>query len=298
MDKPDALIVGDIHYRDSQPKCRLDDFWETQKRKALWLRELWEECGRPLVLQPGDVFHHWKSSPQVIRAVLEYLPPMVCVAGNHDLPNHSLELYEKSALAVVERAQLFEDVASVLHKGLRYRAGKFSIHGFAWGEKFADWAMDDITVLLSHITILDGPAMFDGEQASEFLERMTGYGLIVTGDNHKQIWITSKDGRQLVNPGCFTRQSVTEADYQPQVFLWYAEGNLLKPVPVPIQPASEVITREHISTKEQRDERITAFVESLAGEVELGINYWENVLRCLGKVRQAVQERVMEAIDG
>lgn len=303
MNKPSAIIIGDIHYRDSQPVCRTDDFWETQKRKALWLRGLWEELGRPVVLQPGDVFHHWKSSPQVIRAVLEYLPPMICVAGNHDLPSHNLELYWKSALAVVERANAGWSVGD---NALVQLDLQFSITCYAWGET-PQRCMDKVpgkyrNVMLAHTTILDGPAMFDGEQASEFLRRIKGCDLIVTGDNHKRIVSTirnSKENRVLVNPGCFARQSVTEADYEPHVFLWYADKNSLEPVPVPIQPASDVITREHLAAREQRDERIAAFVESLAGEVELGVNFKDNVLRTLqeSNVRLAVRERVEEATD-
>lgn len=295
--KPDAIIVGDIHYRDDQPICRTDDFWETQKRKAQWLCDLWERLDRPMVLQPGDVFHRWKSSPQVIRAVLEYLPPMVTIPGNHDLPAHNLELYDKSALAVVGKAG---NGWTILMGGVLELPKPFPIIvPFPWGdEPYNPRGEDKLRrAMLAHTMIVKDPQPFEGEQAHAYLRRMVGYDLIVTGHNHQQI-VAQRGDRLLVNPGGFTRQTADEAEHKPHVFLWYAEKNRLEPVPIPIEP--NVVTREHLATKELRDERIAAFVESLVEEeIEIGVNFLENVMRALesNKVREMVRQRVMEALE-
>src|SRR3972149_5199634 len=104
--QPDAILVGDIRARDDTPQCRLDNFWETQTRKFRWLRQLWEDCGQPPVLQSGDVFHRWKSSPQVIGSVLNDLPPMVTITGNPGKHNYfNREGFERDALFVVQSSE-------------------------------------------------------------------------------------------------------------------------------------------------------------------------------------------------
>ena len=299
-DKVSAIIVGDIHYRDDQPRCRLDDFWKTQKRKALWLRELWEDYGRPLVLQPGDVFHRWKSSPQVISAVLEYLPPMVTVPGNHDLPNHSMELYHKSALAVVSKIVVgWAVLHELVHRAFPINDNKaVVVRPLPWGVEPIKYQYDTIhgKVALAHITVIDGDSKFDGWGAMDLLWKLEGYDLVVTGDNHKPIWVTDKQGRHLINPGSFTRQSADE-NHSPAVYLWWAEYNRLEEVQVPIEEG--VITREHLATKEERDERLEAFVESLTAGVEVTVKFRDNVLARLAaetNLRPAVVERIREAL--
>ena len=297
-DKVSAIIVGDIHYRDDQPRCRLDNFWETQKRKALWLKGLWIDYGRPLVLQPGDVFHRWKSSPQVISAVLEYLPPMVTVPGNHDLPNHSMELYHKSALAVVGRSKTDKYVMGI---DSFFSEPPLCIWGFPWGQTITSTGKKPpgksiSNIALAHITVVDGDSKFDGWGAVDLLRKSEGYDLVVTGDNHKPIWVTDEQGRHLINPGSFTRQSADE-DHHPAVYLWWAKDNRLEPMPVPIK--HDVIPREHLATKEERDERLEAFVESLTAGVEVTVKFRDNVLARLAaetNLRHAVVERIREAL--
>ena len=89
---------------------------------------------------------------------------------------------------------------------------------------------------------------------------MSGYDLIVTGDNH-QSFTEEYQGRRLVNPGNLTRQVADQIDFQPRVALWYADTNTIEWVNLPKQEG--VITREHIEVKTQRDQRIDAFISSL-----------------------------------
>lgn len=298
MKKPTAILVGDIHYRDTQPACRLDDFWETQKRKALWLRELWEELGRPPVLQPGDLFHHWKSSPRVISAVLEYLPPMITMPGNPGKHNYQAkEGFERDALYTV---WLSEVGWHVLQGNGMQLAGGILVLSELWGTDRNDLEKHrrKVNVLLTHKMILDGPAPFDGEHGLDFLKRNPGYDLILTGHNHKPM-IFVHNRRFLVNPGSFTRQTADE-DHLPRVYLWYGPGEEPKPVYVPIEEG--VITREHLDKPQARDERIVAFVESLAEDrVDSTVRFVDNMMRFIGanpKLKHSVLERLLEAIDG
>jgi hypothetical protein len=296
MKPPDAIIVGDIHARDDQPPCRIDDFWETQKQKFLWLKDLWEGYGRPVVLQPGDLFHRWKSSPQVINAVLNWLPPMTTIPGNPGKHNYyNMEGFERDALCTVELSNRDWIIGLDIHY---YEFPGFTVYTTHWG---SDIHIPNLVrpILLTHRMILDGPAMFDGEQGLDFLNKYSWYNLIITGHNHKPMLFNSKDGRILVNPGSFTRQTAAET-HKPRVYLWWAKDNRIEVIHVPIQ--EDAITREHLEEKEQRDSRIAAFVESLAdGNYEVSTSFRDNMEARLGQsgIREVVKTRIREAMgDG
>lgn len=298
---PDAIIVGDIHARDDQPPCRLDNFWETQIRKFKWLRGLWEEYDRPVVLQPGDLFHRWKSSPQVISAVMNHLPPMVTIPGNPGKHNYyNQEGFERDALYVIQSSFLDWEVMN--EEWQIY--DNFSIQPCLWGLNPKPSVRINMKpkVLLAHRMILDGPKMFDGENGNDFLKKHQDYDLIVTGHNHKPMEFgldTESGPRLLVNPGSFTRQTAAET-HQPVVYLWWAERNKLKAIMVPAAPEEAVITREHISQDKARDERIASFVESLADSaLDVSIDFLKNIIGALesNKIREMVKQRVMEAVE-
>lgn len=292
--RPDLLIVGDLHLRDDQPLCRTDDFWETQLNKLMWLRKFWIGLGRPRILQPGDVFHRWRSSPQVITLALEKSPPMICVPGNHDLPNHSLQGWERSALYTVEAAS--DSWMVLTDDRIQVNSGP-TIVPFPWGSRVGNASEGgrDVRVAVVHDMVLDGgegvPA---GMSSTGLLSEMDGYSLIVTGHNHRQ-FVREYRGRHLINPGSFTRQTSAEA-HSPAVYLWWMDG-IIERIPIPHDP--DAVSREHIRRVEERDGRLEAFVESLLeDQVEVAVSFVSNVTAMIQSpgVREAVRRRVEEAI--
>lgn len=294
---PDAILVGDIHARDDQPTCRLDDFIETQKRKFIWLRKLWEECDRPYVIQSGDLFHRWKSSPQVINMVLGLLPPMITIPGNPGKHNYfNLEGFEKDALKTIAMSELGWDV--LVEQPIPLNDCDAKIYPCLWEQEppHPDATTNWIPILLTHKMILDGPSAFDGVYGQDFLDRMTGYDLIVTGHNHKPMEFLI-NYRRLVNPGSFTRQSASET-HQPRVYLWWAKRNTIRSVLVPID--KDVITREHIDEPKEKDARILAFVERLVNSdsSKITLSFKDNLKIKLDskEIRTAVKNRLMEVL--
>lgn len=294
---PDAILIGDIHLRDDQPRCRLDDFLATQKRKGQWLRELWNKFSNPPILQPGDVFDRWKASPQTINLAMLYFPPMVTIVGNPGKHNYQTqEGFEKDALSVVDSSGRGWEVTK---EGVTFK--KFNVHPCLWGEEPKKVSVEDKAyrrnILLTHRNLLDGPSAYDGEDSQKFLEKCSamGYDLVLSGHNHKPF--VKQHGRSLlINPGSFTRQSASE-DHRPKVYLWYARTNTVEAVYIPIEEG--VISRDHIDEPKVRDERIEAFVKRLDQDLEISINFKDNVLARLSKtkIRDIVTERIMEAVD-
>jgi hypothetical protein len=132
--------------------------------------------------------------------------------------------------------------------------------------------------------------------AEGILRKYPKFDLIVTGDNHTSFTIEYK-GRRLVNPGNLTRQTADQINYKPRVALWYAEDNSIQWVNLPIQ--NDVITREYIDRKEQRDKRIEAFVSQLSEDWEKGVSFEQNLksFQKTNNVDEDVMKIIYKAID-
>ena len=298
MKKVTVIICADLHIRDDQPICRTDDFLAVQTRKLKWLSELQRKHNCP-ILDSGDLFHHWKPSPSLLSYAINNLPDeIVTVPGNHDLPSHSMELYEKSGLAVLQAAGKVE---VLIDKEYTIGDTAITVSPFPWGYEIVSHTPTPYRkIALCHVMTYQGRKPYPGCKdpgAGALLRNTKGYDLIITGHNHTP-FIIEDEGRLLVNPGSLMRTTAAQIDHKPRVYLYYAEDNTVEPVFVPIE--DNVITREHIDNTEQRDGRIDAFISRLSDEVETGLSFEHNLESYFSKnrIRQGVQDLVWVAVKG
>lgn len=277
MKIPDLILTADWHLRDTQPVCRTDDFWDAQWRKVQFVRKLQKKYKCP-VFHAGDLFDHWKPSPFLLSETIKQLPKNFhTVYGNHDLPQHSIKLRHLSGINVLERAK----VLTTFPFGHLNDVPKQS--------DFIEYAGKRVYVW--HKFIYDGTAPFPGAKGHvrSAVRKYPFYDLIVTGDNH-QSFARKHKNTLLVNCGSLTRQSASQIDFEPCVWLWYANTNKVRKIPLPYE--QNVVTREHIEKTEQRDERINAFISRLVNEEQMVLSFEKNVERFLAqnKVRRDVKE--------
>lgn len=291
------ILTGDWHLRESQPISRTDDFWQAQWDKVRQIRELQEEHDCPVVMS-GDLFHHWKPSPYLLSKTLKNLPKkFYLVAGNHDLPQHNLELIEKSGLQVLIEARP-DILLSECHWGQEPDKGSLNQVTFEPANN-PPLPGKERKVLVWHVMTYMGKPPWPGCQdlpGHKLLKKYPQFDLILTGHNH-MTFATEMDGRWLVNPGSITRQTSDQINHQPCVYLWYREDNSVERKFLEV--SDNVISREHITKKEQRDERIAAFVEKLNDDWEGTVSFEENLERffALNDIKQPVKEIIYEAID-
>jgi predicted phosphodiesterase len=201
------------------------------------------------------------------------------VYGNHDLPQHNIELANKSGIhtlvtgghiRLLKNGHFGETQPMVVDEGF-YR-------------KIAVW----------HTFTYMGKEPWPGctsPTGNKLLRKYPDFDLIVTGDNHQSFY-TEMDGRLLVNPGSLTRQDADQIDFKPSVYLWFAEDNTVERVYLPID--KEAVSRQHLDKVEQRNERLEAFISKLDGEWEAGISFEENLERF--KEKNKVNSKVMQII--
>lgn len=294
MKKIDAIICADLHLREDTPICRIDNYWKAQERKVQYIRALQQKY-QCLVFDGGDVFNQWKASPRLLAWAIKAMYRPITVAGNHDLPQHSLEMFHSSSLAVLE-------AAGVVRVNGVYEERGMTIHAVPWGEKIPTIRRGSKSyrrVLIHHVMTYDGNSPWPGaeksvENALGILDNAQGFDLVVTGDNHKPFVVEDR-GRILVNPGSVMRMTADQVDHLPRVYLWNAEGNTVEPHYLPIEAG--VVSREHIEEQRVCDERIEAFVSRLHNDVELGISFEQNLEQffLINKITPQVKQMVWEA---
>ena len=302
MKRVDLILCADIHLRDTVPECRLDDFMSAQSKKHAFLKNLQGVHDAP-VLVAGDVFHHWKSSPFLLGYSLRVLcDGIVAIPGQHDLPAHSLENIERSGINVLAESEKITLLSP--DRGLKFTERSIDFHGFPWGVELQNTKRTSkVKVALVHKLVYKGKEPFPGAErcggtAKQIIKQLSGYDLIVTGDNHATF--TERVGDTLlVNPGSFMRTTATQCEHKPCVFLYNADNNEIEQVFLPIE--KKAVSREHIELQAERDERIEAFVSRLSHDVEIGLSFEDTMRSYLAKnkitkITKSVQSIIWEAM--
>jgi len=292
MKKVNAILCSDFHLREDRPVCRTDDYWKAQWEKIDFIKNLQKTYDSfPIVLFAGDLFDHWKASPNLLSTAIEHLPEdMYCVAGQHDLPHHSLESIDKSGLFTLWKARKI-NLLSNTHWGEQPTGTPSTTITTSTGvvRKILVWHK------MNYVGRLPWPGCSD-PSARSLLRQYPQYDLIVTGDNHKS-FVEHFEGRLLVNPGSLMRMDADQIDHRPCVYLWDAEENEVEPVYLPIQP--DVISREHIEVVQQRDKRLAAFISRLDSNWQISISFIKNLeeFQKTNQIRPVVMELVYKAIE-
>jgi predicted phosphodiesterase len=284
--KPDLILCSDIHLREDTPVCWTGDFDEEQWDSILFVNRLQVKYNCPVICA-GDLFHHWKPSPYLLTRAMKYLPKnFFTIYGQHDLPQHNLDLAIKSGINTLAEAGVLK-VIPQCHYGQEPRT---DLH-------FGIVSPPKEILVWHHMTYITKPfpGASDG-QAEGILRKYSQFDLIVTGDNHQSFY-TEYEGRLLVNPGSFTRQSAIQIDFKPRVYLWYAKTNTVEAIYLPI--AEGVISREHIEAVEQRDARIDAFISKLGDDWNTTLSFEDNIEAFFNTnvTRKSVKEIIYKALE-
>ena len=258
-----------------------------------WLSDLQEEHGCPIALA-GDTLHHWKASPSLLVQLLRHFPRSVyATIGQHDIRQHNLETLDQSGMMVLSEA----DRVTLLEEGVVESFEDFDLHSFPYGTtpRKISRPSSKPRVALCHLMTWHKETPFPGctsDNATALLERLQGFQLVVTGDNHIP-FVVEDEGRFLVNPGSLLRFTAAQRQHRPRVYLWYADQQKVKTVYAPIDKT--VVSRAHIETKEEVDKRIESFVKHLNTDWEVGLSFTRNMKSFLS-TNKGTNKRVQKRI--
>lgn len=284
--KADLILTADWHLRETTPVCRTDNYQKAQWRKVDEIVKIQqeEECA---VVHTGDLFDHWKPSPALLSKTMLHLPDkFYTVYGNHDLPQHNLNLLHKSGIYTLEVAQKLTVLEGTHWNQIPEKA---SLIHMETGKKILAWHV------FTYSTILPWPGC-KAPKAAKLLLLFPQFDLIITGDNHKT-FVEEYKGHYLVNPGSLMRMSADQEKHQPCVFLWYAKENkIIKKV---LTYENGVITRDHLEQKKLRDQRIDSFISKLDSTWETAMSFEENLkhFQDTNNIKQPIMDIIYKSLE-
>lgn len=225
-----GIFCSDLHFQLSVPPWRSNepDWMEAQARPIREIAQLQEKHNCDIFCS-GDITEKWNSSPELINWIMEHLPYMHAIPGQHDLPNHNIKEKHRSAYRTLARASIIND----LKEPRSFANGKLRVWPFPFGTEIKplphikeDRRLD---VALCHEynwvpghSYENAPPEQDMNNRKRW-KRFVGYNAVFCGDNHNAFTMVNGKTR-FINCGTTIRRLSSERDYHPCVWLLYEDG--------------------------------------------------------------------------
>ena len=274
---PKMIISADWHIRATRPRCRIDNNWLETQRKALnQVLKISKDKNAPIMVV-GDIFHSNSDTSfeciQMVQDMALELGSLYVLAGNHDLPYHSSENLEKSAIGVLLNSShifqikdFFESWKWNTDEKISYSASNFDEQDY-----------ENAKIVFKHILTIpseDKPDFVDCETPESLLEKFPNANWIFTGDYHHNFHYEKK-GRHVVNSGCLLRQASDMKNYQCGVYFVDTDENIVEFIP--IIDNEDLIDDSYILQENERNERIESFVDKLKKTKGVSLDFIDNV---------------------
>ena len=291
------IITADWHIRATRPRCRIDEDWIQTQQKALdQIVQISNKRGAS-VFVVGDLFHSNSDTSfqciQMVQDVALELGSLYVLAGNHDLPYHSSENIEKSAIGVLFNSShifqirdFFESWKWNTDEKISYSASNFDKQDYV-NAKFV------FKHILCFPDVKSMPPNVDAITAKELLEKFPNAKYIFTGDYHHNFHY-EKNGRHVVNPGCLLRQAGDMKDYQCGVYYVDTDKEVVEFIP--IIDSEEFVDDSYIIKQEERETRIENFVDKLKDTKSVSLDFINNVENAMlenniqGELRDKIEQ--------
>lgn len=302
--EPLAVLCSDLHLQERAPVSRSaePDWWAAMKRPIDQLKALAQTHQVPIVCA-GDVFDHWKSSPELINWALEHLPIMYSVPGQHDLPLHRYEDVDKSAYGTLVR---FGTLIPLPSGEPTVVSSNLVLWGFPWQAEISPHPKpkkikkDEIHLAVIHAYCWQKGASYPGakeeQRAISHRSKLTGFHAAVFGDNHKPFLSKNDEGPVIFNHGGFMRRKIDEIDHRPAFGILWSDGSISL---VEQDVSQDVFLQKDAATFEEGDNfKMATFLKDLGTLGGADISFKEAVAHYLRtyEVSEGAQKIILKAI--
>jgi exonuclease SbcD len=291
------LLTGDWHLRENIPTCRTDAFLQTQWQKLSQVWDIAREYGCDAIVLAGDLCDRPRPSLGFVYQMMVSLKqapcPIYSIAGNHDLPGHSMSELPKSAYGLAAHMGLIKHIGTPVALGADTDQGSVLLCGASWGAPMPDTHPTSYPgwrkLAVIHEMVLARPGGYiEGAAAAQKATDLSGFDFVLAGHNHTPFYFPKRKGRAaILSPGPISRQNAAEIDRHPSVYILNSETLELQTIKLQIDPAA--CSREHLDAVLTKDARISRFVDSLEETQVMGLDYVKNMMDAIQ------QETVSEA---
>lgn len=271
---PKMIITADWHIRATMPRCRVDTDWiATQEKVLSQILEISCKKDAP-VFVVGDLFHSNSDTSfeciNMVQKLADKLGELYILCGNHDLPYHSSENIERSAIGVLLNSQ---NIFSIKEHFCRHNVS---------AANFDEEDNKDAEIVFKHVLVFPDekslPPNVDALIAKDLLSEFPAAKWIFTGDYHHNFHY-EKNGRHVVNPGCLLRQASDMKDYQCGCYFVDTDEEIVEFIP--IIDNEQFVDDSYILKEEERTERIEDFVNKLTDTKNISLDFKDNVYRAI-----------------
>lgn len=253
-----AIACGDIHYRGTNPRARLDDFQEALNRKLFEIYDIAKQHKADVIIQTGDLFDSPGTALGTIAelgTILQLAPcPILTISGNHDIWAGNPGSKYRSPYGLLARLGLLWDLgeeqfeASYTKSSCTGTDGPFNLfitgHGFTVetdtelgrgqfmppGDPANAPCSNPFFIHVVHSMLMDRSPGF--EMRHTLISQVeTTAQIIISGHEHIGFGIKRRESREdgvlFINPGALCRLSAhhEEIARQVQVALLTVHGN-------------------------------------------------------------------------
>lgn len=297
MHNPIAIAFGDVHLTLQPPACRSETDWlAVQAGYLKQVRDLAKALGDVPVLCSGDIFDRWDPKPELINFALEHLPDgMICVPGQHDLPNHRIEDMMRSGYGTLVKAGKIRDISGNSTGNM----GGWLCYGFGWSQSITasrNTLKNMIRVALVHRYLWkDNNSKYPEAPTEARVDRFKefySFDFVISGDNHKAF--VALEGKVL-NQGTFIRRKTDEIHHHPRIAILYDNGTS------DLHPLDVTKDKFHTDAKEREENALDlqSFISGLEQLGEQGLDFREAVKRHLQKedVSPQTKQIILKALE-
>jgi DNA repair exonuclease SbcCD nuclease subunit len=217
----------------------------------------------------GDLYDKWDIGFELIHNVNEILGdlfPIWFVAGNHDLPYHSMDKYKSSPM-VLTKGRLLKDLDS-----------RAEIAAYSYGEVIKP-ATCKLLVQHRMVYLTDPVHGYDANTYDvKWLFNQPEYkdvNVVITGDNHKAFEYWRDDRHVWVNTGSIVRTSVTERDYEPSC--WFIDTDNITVERIKLKVNTEAVDRTEMYIKQTKDTFVSEFAAQLKQQVSFQLDFKKSI---------------------
>ena len=303
-----AILCADIHLSLNPPVWRSNepDWFAAMKRPLDAIKALQATCYNCPVFCAGDIFDKWDSSAELINWAVDNLPDKIyAIPGQHDMPEHNLDLMDKSAYTTLCKAEKIK----TFKKQHTYTSVILNTYGFPFGKEIKSAKKETysniINMAVAHQYVWYGNNKHNKTTAEQCVGnlsldkngRVKGYDVIVFGDNHKG-FITKVGKTTIFNCGSLMRRKSDEDDYKPMIGLLYNDGRVL-PCYLDISKDKYLESVKGLDENEEADFDMSAFANELTKLGKSALDFTEAMKLYMqrNKVNSDVVNLVLNAME-
>ncbi len=241
-------VAADCHLRRDIPSCRGETKAEWMDKQRKNMKKFFDSDGTCLIA--GDIFHKAKPGYETVALFMECVKEAtvhkpIVIPGNHDTL-HTVEDEDTGWGVIRELLNVQDEVGKYIKL----------VHTLTFESE------KDVPFGVKHY-----------ETPESLVGKYPGFQYIVVGDMHRP-FKKVVGNCTVVNCGSMTVQSINEAEYDHGY--WYLD---MKGGAEFISFEEDIVLadRSSISIAEERDERVTAFMEKLKTHEGITLDYMENI---------------------